>query len=123
MVLRSAFCLFDRSRSFNARPHGSELRVRNDCCHIKVNPIALDPRAKVSPHFANVTGFSNGYTTAADRFTNAVLQFETIEFVPWASGIDVVGKAWAGLPSSFNSGETPDDQVMLQGREPCLVVP
>ena len=108
--------LFDRSRSFYARPHRSELSIGNNSCHIEFNSIAFDPRAKVSPDFPDVTGLCNSDTTSTDRFADSVLQLKPFEFVSRRARINVVSETRARFPSTFNSGEAPNNQIVLQNR-------
>ena len=106
--------LFDRSRSFYARPHRRELSIRNNSCHIEFNSIAFDPRPKVSPDFPDVTGLCNSDTTSTDRFADSVLQLKSFEFVSRSARINVVSETRARFPSTFNSGEAPNNQIVLQ---------
>ena len=109
--------LFDRSRSFYARPHRRELSIGNNSCHIEFNSIAFYPRAKVSPDFPDVTGLCDSDTTSTDRLADAVLQFKSCEFVSRGTRINVVSETRARVPSTFNSGETPNNQIVLQKGE------
>ena len=106
--------LFDSSCSFHTRPHRRKLSIGNDCRHIEFNAISFDPRTEVSPDLTNVTGFRNCNTTTTDRFTNSVLQFKSIELVSRSTRVNIVSETRARLPSAFNSGKAPNNQIVLQ---------
>jgi len=108
--------LFDCCRSFYARPHRRELSIGDNSCHIEFNFISLDPRTEVSPDFPDVTGLCNCNTTSTDRFTNSVLQFKPFELVSRGTRINVVSETRARLPSTFNGGKGPNNQIVLQKR-------
>ena len=99
--------------SLNRRPHGRKFSVTNDRRDLELNPKPFDPRAQVSPHLADVAGHGDGNTTTADRLTNSVLQFKAVKTISRRSGIDVLSKPRAGLPSPIHGGERPNNQIVL----------
>ena len=97
----------------NRRPHRCKFSIADDGRDLELNAKAFDPRAEVRPHLADVAGYSNRNTTTADRISNSVLQFKTLEKISGCSGIDVLSKPRAGLPSPVHGGERPNDQIVL----------
>ena len=108
--------LFDSSSSLYTRPHRRELSIGNNSCHIEFNSISFDPRTEVSPDFPDITGLCNSNTTSTDRFTDSVLQFKPVELVSRAARINVISETRARLPSTFNGGKAPNNQIVLQKR-------
>ena len=73
--------------SFHHRPHGSKCRIRNHGGHFKLNAEALDSRAEVRPDLAGITGKGNCHIATADRFADAIFEFEAIKDISTCSSL------------------------------------
>ena len=81
--------------SLNRRPHGRKFSITHHRRDLELNPKTFDPRTQVRPHLADVTGNSNGDTTTADRFADAVFERKAVEGISRCSRVDVVSEARA----------------------------
>ena len=108
--------LFDGGSSLYTRPHRCKLSIGNNSCDIEFNSISFDPRTEVSPDFPDVTGLCYSNTTSTHRFADSVLQFKPFELVSRGTRINVVSETRARLPSTFNGGKAPNNQIVLQKR-------
>ena len=78
-----------------------------------MDAIALNPRTEVGPNLADIASYCNGDPTTTHGFADAIFQLKALEFVARTSCVDVVRKSRARLLGPLNSGESPDNQVML----------